>query len=227
MIRIEYDRLVAIFYSIGVLLLIKMPNANESIGEKLFQAYQIPAETYVYMGYKVSNILILSFVLQLFSFLFLIKWLEKKDSSWLKKLNRIKVLVISVVIIAMPFKLNKMLQILDKTWYYTGKKGIEAIEYKKEDSQCIFEKKGDAVERTCFVTLKNYHNHSQSVQLVLYQDKSQKVKDYQVPTPIYLQRHETKKFHFQLPVAYGTSVLENKAPNIKLYPLNENRKIYN
>ena len=34
MIRIEYDRLVAICYSIGVLLLLKIPNDNELIGEK-------------------------------------------------------------------------------------------------------------------------------------------------------------------------------------------------
>ena len=33
MIRIEYDRLVAICYSIGVLLLLKIPNDNELIGE--------------------------------------------------------------------------------------------------------------------------------------------------------------------------------------------------
>ncbi len=33
MIRIEYDRLVAICYSIGVLLLLKIPNDNELIGK--------------------------------------------------------------------------------------------------------------------------------------------------------------------------------------------------
>ncbi len=37
MIRIEYDRLVAICYSIGVLLLLKIPNDNELIGEKTIQ----------------------------------------------------------------------------------------------------------------------------------------------------------------------------------------------
>lgn len=33
MVRIEYDRLVAICYSIGVLLLLKIPNDNELIGK--------------------------------------------------------------------------------------------------------------------------------------------------------------------------------------------------
>ena len=42
MIRIEYDRLVAIFYSIGVLLLLKIPNDNELIGEELFNLYKVP-----------------------------------------------------------------------------------------------------------------------------------------------------------------------------------------
>ncbi|MBO1581208.1 ABC transporter permease [Bacillus sp. XF8] len=227
MIRIEYDRLVAIFYSIGVLLLIKMPNDNELIGEKLFHTYGIPVDTYIYMNYKVSNIWIFSFVLQIISFLFLIKWLEKKDSNWLKKLNKIKVVCISVFVITMPFTLNKMLQTLDKTWHYTGKKGLEAIEYKKEDSQCTIDKKGDNFEQNCVVTLKNYHNHSQALQIVLYQDANQKLQGYQVPTPIYLQQHETKKFEFQIPVVYDEIIAENKAPNIKLQSLNENHKTYN
>ncbi|MFJ8529277.1 ABC transporter permease [Bacillus sp. NPDC094106] len=227
MIRIEYDRLVAIFYSIGVLLLIKMPNDKELIGEKLFHAYGIPVDTYIYMGYKVSNIWIFSFVLQVISLLFLMKWLEKKDSNWLKKLNKIKVACISVLIITMPFTLNKTLQILDKTWYYAGKKGLEAIEYKKEDSQCTMKKKGDNFEQNCVVTLKNYHNQSQALQLVLYQGANQNLQSYQVPTPIYLQRHETKQFEFQIPIASGESIVKNKAPNIKLQSLNENDKTYN
>ncbi|MBO1627204.1 ABC transporter permease [Bacillus cereus] len=227
MIRIEYDRLVAIFYSIGVLLLIKIPNDNELIGEKLFHTYGIPVDTYIYMGYKISNIWICSLVLQVISFLFLIKWLEKNDSNWLKKLNKIKVVCISSLIIMMPFTLNKVLQTLDKTWHYTGKKGLEAIEYKKEDSQCKMEKKGEHFKQNCVVTLKNYRNHSQSLQLVLYQDENKKVKSYQVPTPVYLQRHETKKVEFQIPVGNGETVLENKVPNIELQLLNENHKIYN
>ncbi|AIK37196.1 MULTISPECIES: hypothetical protein [Bacillus] len=227
MIRIEYDRLVAIFYSVGVLLLIKMPNDNELIGEKLFHAYGIPVDTYIYMGYKISNIWICSFALQAISFLFLIKWLEKKDSNWLKKLNNIKVVCMSVLIIIMPFTLNEILQTLDKTWHYTGKKGLEAIEYKKEDSQCTMEKKGDNFEQNCVVTLKNYRNHSQALQLVLYQDANQKLKSYQVPTPIYLQRHETKQFEFQVPVVYDDVVVKNKAPNIKLRSLNKNHKTDN
>ncbi|MDM5186886.1 ABC transporter permease [Bacillus sp. DX4.1] len=221
MIRIEYDRLVAIFYSIGVLLLIKMPGDNESIGEKLFQTYSIPADTHIYMNYKISNIWISSFVLQFISVLFLVKWLKTKDSNWLQKINKIKVTTVCVVIIGMPFFLNKMLQTLDKTWYYTGKKGTEAIEYKKEDSKCTFEKKGDNIAGNCFITLKNYQNHSQALQLVLYQDENQRVQSYQVPKPVYLHRHETKKFQFQIPVAYGESKLENRAPNIKLQLLNE------
>ncbi len=52
MVRIEYDRLVAICYSIGVLLLLKIPNDNELIGEKLFNFYKIPVYTYTYMDYK-------------------------------------------------------------------------------------------------------------------------------------------------------------------------------
>ena len=48
MIRIEYDRLVAICYSIGGLLLLKIPNDNELIGEKLFNVYKIPIKSQIY-----------------------------------------------------------------------------------------------------------------------------------------------------------------------------------
>ncbi|MEY8349868.1 ABC transporter permease [Bacillus cereus] len=227
MIRIEYDRLVAIFYSIGVLLLIKLPNDNELIGEKLFQAYGIPVDTYIYTNYRVSNIWIFSLVLQGIAFLFLLKWLEQKESNWLKKLNKIKVVCISMLIIIMPFTLNKVLQTLDKTWHYAGKQGLAAIEYKKDDSQCKLVKEGNHFKQNCVVTLKNYRNHSQALQLVLYQDENQKEKSYEVPTPVYLQRHETKKFEFQIPVVDGTTVLENKAPTIDLQSLNEKHQTYN
>lgn len=127
MIRIEYDRLVAICYSIGVLLLLKIPNDNELIGEKLFNFYKVPVYTYIYMDYKVSNILF-------------VKWLVKKKSSTFRTMNKIKVVGISILILMMPFILNNILHTLNKTWYYAGKTGVEAIEYKKEDSQCRMER---------------------------------------------------------------------------------------
>ncbi|MDG2794299.1 ABC transporter permease, partial [Vibrio parahaemolyticus] len=75
MVRIEYDRLVAVFYSIGVLLLLKIPNDNELIGEKLFNLYKIPIHTYMYMNFKVSNILIVSLILHIIAFILFAKWL--------------------------------------------------------------------------------------------------------------------------------------------------------
>ncbi len=131
MIRIEYDRLVAIFYSIGVLLLLKIPNDNELIGEKLFSLYKVPIHTDIYMNYKVSNILIVSFLLHVIAFILFLKWLGKKEPSTFRKMNKIKVVGISILILMMPFILNNILQTLNKTWYYAGKTGLEAIEYKK------------------------------------------------------------------------------------------------
>ncbi|KFN01251.1 ABC transporter permease [Bacillus clarus] len=227
MIRIEYDRLVAICYSIGVLLLLKIPNDNELIGEKLFNAYKVPVHTYIYMDYKVSNILIVSFILHIIVFLLFLKWLRKRESSSFKARNKVKIAGISILILLMPFTLNKILQTLNKTWYYAGKTGVEAIEYKKEDSQCRMEKKGEAIEQNCVVTLKNYRNHSQALQVVLYYDAGQKLKSYQVPRPVYLQRHETKQFEFQIPVVYNNSIEKHQVPNIKLHPLNENNEQYN
>jgi len=96
MIRIEYDRLVAIFYSIGVLLLLKIPNDNELIGEELFNFYKVPIHTDIYMNYKVSNILIVSFVLHVIAFILFLKWLGKKESSTFRKMNKIKVVGISI-----------------------------------------------------------------------------------------------------------------------------------
>ncbi len=68
MIRIEYDRLLAIFYSVGVLLVLKFPNDNELVGEKLFHSYGLPVDTYIYMNYKISNVWVTSCVLQGLSF---------------------------------------------------------------------------------------------------------------------------------------------------------------
>lgn len=139
MVRIEYDRLVAICYSIGVLLLLKIPNDNELIGEKLFNFFNVPAYAYIYMDYKVSNIVIVSFILHIIAFILFVKWLVKKKSSTFRTMNKIKVVGISILILMMPFMLNNILQTLNKTWYYAGKTGVEAIEYKKEDSQCRME----------------------------------------------------------------------------------------
>ncbi|AFQ09106.1 TPA: ABC transporter permease [Bacillus pacificus] len=218
MIRIEYDRLVAICYSIGVLLLLKIPNDNELIGEKLFNVYKIPIHTYVYMDYKVSNILIVSFILHVIAFILFLKWLGKKESSTFRKMNKIKVVGISILILMMPFILNNILQTLNKTWYYAGKTGVEAIEYKKEDSQCRMEKNGEDIERKCIVTLKNYRNHSQALKVVLYEDS----KSYPVPNPIYLQKHETKQVEFQIPVVYSSVIEKDAVPNIKIHSLHEN-----
>ncbi|ACK90565.1 hypothetical protein [Bacillus cereus] len=223
MVRIEYDRLVAVFYSIGVLLLLKIPNDNELIGEKLFNLYKIPIHTYMYMNFKVSNILIVSLILHIIAFILFAKWLGKKESSLFKKMNKIKVVGISILILTMPLILNNILQTLNKTWYYAGKTGIEAIEYKKDDSQCRMEKNGEDIERKCIVTLKNYRNHSQALKVVLYEDS----KSYSVPNPIYLQKHETKQFEFQIPVVYNSGIGKDKVPNIKIHSLHENDTKYN
>ncbi|MCU5684811.1 ABC transporter permease [Bacillus wiedmannii] len=227
MVRIEYDRLVAIFYSIGVLLLLKIPNDNELIGEKLFNLYKIPIHTYIYMNYKVSNILIVSFVLYVIAFILFVKWIGKKESNTFRKMNKIKVVGISILILMMPFILNNILQTLNKTWYYAGKTGVEAIEYKKDDSQCRMEKNGEHIERKCIVTLKNYRNHSQALKVVLYDNANENSKSYSVPKPVYLQKHETKQFEFQIPVAYNSNIEKDKVPNIKLHSLNENDTKYN
>ncbi|MGR5869149.1 ABC transporter permease [Bacillus pacificus] len=217
MIRIEYDRLVAIFYSIGVLLLLKIPNDNELIGEELFNFYKVPIHTDIYMNYKVSNILIVSFVLHVIAFILFLKWLGKKESSTFRKMNKIKVVGISILILMMPFILNNILQTLNKTWYYAGKTGVEAIEYKKDDSQCRMEKNGEDIERKCIVTLKNYRNHSQALKVVLYEDS----KSHPVPNPIYLQKHETKRVEFQIPVVYSSGIEKDEVPNIKIHSLHE------
>ncbi|MCW9133468.1 ABC transporter permease [Bacillus paramycoides] len=227
MIRIEYDRLVAICYSIGVLLLLKIPNDNELIGEKLFNAYKVPVHTYIYMNYKVSNVLIISFVLHVIAFILFVKWLGKKESSTFRTMNKVKVVGISILILMMPFILNNLLQALNKTWYYAGKAGTEAIEYKKEDSQCRMEKNGEGIEQNCIVTLKNYDNYSQALKVVLYDDENKNSKGYEVPKTVYLQKHETKQFEFQIPVAYNSGIEKNKAPNIKLHALHENNDKYN
>ncbi|AXO96617.1 ABC transporter permease [Bacillus anthracis] len=218
MIRIEYDRLVAIFYSIGVLLLLKIPNDNELIGEKLFNLYKVPIHTDIYMNYKVSNILFVSFLLHVIAFILFLKWLGKKEPSIFRKMNKIKVVGISILILMMPFILNNILQTLNKTWYYAGKTGLEAIEYKKDDSQCRTEKNGEDIERKCIVTLKNYRNHSQALKVVLYEDS----KSYPVPNPIYLQKHETKQVEFQIPVVYSSGIEKDEVPNIKIHSLHEN-----
>lgn len=227
MIRIEYDRLVAICYSIGVLLLLKIPNDNELIVEKLFNVYKVPIHTYVYMDYKVSNILIVSFILHVIAFILFLKWLGKKESSTFRKTNKIKVVGISILIVMMPFILNTILQTLNKTWYYAGKTGVEAIEYKKEDSQCRMEKNGENIQPKCIVTLKNYRNHSQALKVVLYDNANENSKSYPVPKPVYLQKHETKQFEFQVPVSYNRGIEKDKVPNIKLHSLHENDTKYN
>ena len=84
------------------------------------------------MDYKVSNILIVSFILHVIAFILFLKWLGKKESSTFRKMNKIKVVGTSILIVMMPFILNTILQTLNKTWYYAGKTGVEAIEYKKK-----------------------------------------------------------------------------------------------
>ena len=56
---------------------------------------------------------------------------------------------------------------------------VEAIEYKKEDSQCRMEKNGENIQPKCIVTLKNYRNHSQALKVVLYDNANENSKAIQ------------------------------------------------
>ena len=64
---------------------------------------------------------------------------------------------------------------------------------------------------------KNYRNHSQALKVVLYEDS----KSYPVPNPIYLQKHETKRVEFQIPVVYSSGIEKDEVPNIKIHSLHE------
>ncbi len=141
-------------------------------------------------------------------------------------MNKIKVVGISILILMMPFMLNNILQTLNKTWYYAGKTGVEAIEYKKKIVNVEWRKMGD-IEQECIVTLKNYRNHSQALKIVLYDNATETSKSYPVPKPVYLQKHETKQFEFQIPVAYNSGIEKDKVPNIKLHSLHKNDEKYN
>ncbi len=59
------------------------------------------------------------------------KWMEKNHSNWLKRFHKMKSGCIGVIMCILPFTFNQLIQTLDKTWYYAGKTGLEAIEYKK------------------------------------------------------------------------------------------------
>ncbi len=98
---------------------------------------------------------------------------------------------------------------------------------KKEDSECKIEKRGEKREKNCVVTLKNYRNYAQALQLVLHQDTEQNIEGYHVPTPIYLQRHETKQFKFQIPVSLDENVVGNTIPNIELKLLHDKKTAHN
>ncbi len=76
---------------------------------------------------------------------------SKKKASTFRTMNKIKVVGISILILMMPFMLNNILQTLNKTWYYAGKTGVEAIEYKKEDSQCRMEKNGGILNKSALL----------------------------------------------------------------------------
>ena len=91
----------------------------------------------------------------------------------------------------MPFILNNILQTLNKTWYYAGKTGVEAIEYKKMIASVEWRKWREyPTEVHCY--FKNYRNHSQALKVVLYDNANENSKSYPVPKPVYLQKHETK-----------------------------------
>ena len=53
---------------------------------------------------------------------------------------------------------------------------------------------------------KNYRNHSQALKVVLYDSANENSKSYPVPKPVYLQKHETKQFEFQVPVSYNRGI---------------------
>lgn len=88
------------------MLLLKILNDNELIGEKLFNVYKILIYMYVYMDYKVLNILIVFFILYVIVFILFLKWLGKKEFSIFRKVNKIKVVGISILIVMMLFILN-------------------------------------------------------------------------------------------------------------------------
>lgn len=216
-IQVSYHVLAAIVYGLGVLLLVHFPNQAESIGEQVFRSYGLPIWSNPATSSGISYIWIVAGILQFIGILFFVKWLEQEGHTrYLKVYKKLQPLILALFIFLVPISLNKAFAVTEKTWTYSDKEGVHAIEYIKDKSACTYKKSKQDVIGDCSISLKNYQHKAQAFNLILHVDENSA---YKVTKPLYLHQRESRIIHFQVKLAPNSTIKINEkqeAPSIQL-----------
>jgi hypothetical protein len=187
-IKTSYHTLGAVIFIWGLVLQLKWPGQDETIGQQLFQAYSIPVTAEI----GISYVWIVSIIIQVSGILLFLKWLSIEHPKFLKKYTQFEPVFLVVLLFAIPFVFNSLLSTSAKTYIYAAENGANAIEYL--ESECTIEDQDEGNLYECKIILQNYEHQSQQVTLHFPVSDSIK-KEKQVTA--YLQVHEKKEIRVQ------------------------------
>ena len=188
MVKISYHTLGAAIFCLGLLLQIKWPGQDETIGHQLFEAYSLP----VAGSLGVSYVWITGVIIQVIGVLVFMKWLSVEHPQFFKKYTRFEPICLAVLLFAVPIGFNSLLSTSAKTYVYAAENGADAIEFL--DGECTMTEENKEEVYDCIITLKNYEHQSQ--QVILYFPISESLRNEKQVTA-YLQVHEEKEIKVQ------------------------------
>jgi hypothetical protein len=198
-VKISYHTLGATTFILGLVLQLKWPGQDETIGNQVFQAYSIPVTGEI----GISYVWIVSIIIQVSGILLFLKWLSVEHPQFLKKYIRFEPIFLAVLLFGIPYVFNSLLSTSVKTYVYAAENGANAIEYK--EGECTIDEQNEDGLYECKIILQNYEHQSQQVTLHFPVSDSLK-KEKRVTA--YLQVHEKKEIKVQF-LADELTVLED------------------
>ena len=188
MIKTSYHTLGAAIFIWGLVLQLKWPGQEETIGHQLFQAYSIPVTSEI----GISYVWIVSVIIQFSGILLFLKWLSMEHPQLLKKYTQFEPVFLVILLFAIPFVFNSLISTSTKTYSYAAENGASAVEYL--EGECAIEEQDEGNLYECKIRLQNYEHQSQQVTLHFPVSDSLK-KEKQVTA--YLQVREKKEISVQ------------------------------
>ncbi|CAM3770888.1 hypothetical protein [Mesobacillus zeae] len=200
MTKVSYNVLGAAIFSLGLLMLIQLPGDPKTFGDHLFT------------GTAIENLLsqknipfapIFAAILQAAGILLFAIWLKQEKQEYYKIYQKFELLIIGILLLGASPIINHTIETTAKTYSFSGKDGVQAVEYIKEKSSCHSVDDSHTVQ--CHITLKNYQHHAQKLAISFYKEESRgKLTDSLAHVSL-IQREEKR-----VPLTFSTKELDTQ-----------------
>ncbi|WP_071460491.1 hypothetical protein [Bacillus massilinigeriensis] len=220
MTKVNYNVLGAALFVFGLSLLIQLPGSRGTFGSYLFNGTAIDT---ILSERNIPYIPILAAAIQAAGILMFSIWMKEERQEYYRIYRKFEILFIGILLLGASPLVNHTIAAAAKTYSFSGKSGVYAVEYVKDKSSCQYDE--DNYTILCNVVLKNYQHMPQKLEVGVPRE-IEGTPNMAIRTPVHLPARQERVVSLALSTndldkEQSERLLKGKAPDIAFIRLAE------